>query len=63
MSDASQPGPGPGVLVQLCVGDQNLLARITKRSTAALDLKPELTVYAVAKTVSVAPLDVGRGAA
>ena len=55
-----QPGPGPGVLVQLSVGDQNLLARITKRSAAALGLKPEMMVYAIAKTVSVAPLDVGR---
>lgn len=55
-----QPGAGPGVLVQLSLGDQNLLARITKRSAAALNLKPEMTVYAVAKTVSVAPLDVGR---
>ena len=55
-----QPGPGPGVLVQLSVGDQNLLARITKRSAAALGLKPEMTIYAIAKTVSVAPLDVGR---
>ncbi|MEZ5880979.1 MAG: molybdenum ABC transporter ATP-binding protein [Nitratireductor sp.] len=58
-----QPGSGPGVLVQLSVGGQNLLARITKRSAAALGIEPGMTVYAVAKTVSIAPLDVGKGTA
>lgn len=62
-----QAGPGPGVLVQLSIDNQkntgqNLLARITKRSAAMLDLKPGMITHAIAKSVSVAPLDIGTGA-
>ncbi|MCB1386806.1 MAG: molybdenum ABC transporter ATP-binding protein [Nitratireductor sp.] len=58
--ESVQPGSGPGMLVQLSIGDQKLLARVTKRSAAALALAPGVRVFAIAKTVSVAPLDVGR---
>ncbi len=54
------PGDGPGALVQLKVGDDLMLARLTQRSVAALDLKPGRDVFAVLKAVSVAQENVGR---
>ena len=53
-------GDGPGAMVQLRVGDEVMLARLTRRSVAALDLKPGREVYAVLKAVSVAQENVGR---
>jgi len=53
-------GEGPGALVQLSVGGVPLLARITRRSAAALDLCPGRTVYAVLKAVSVAREAIGE---
>ncbi|MCT8159563.1 molybdenum ABC transporter ATP-binding protein [Pseudoruegeria sp. SHC-113] len=47
-------GHGPGVLVQLANGDMRLLARVTKRSAMALDLREGLACHAVLKSVSVA---------
>jgi molybdate transport system ATP-binding protein len=47
-------GDGPGALVQLAVGRDHLLARITRRSATALGLSPGLKVFAVLKAVSVA---------
>jgi molybdate transport system ATP-binding protein len=55
-----RPGSGPGAMVYLRVGDDTLLARITKRSAEALDLKPGTQCHAIVKAVSVAPLEVGR---
>ncbi len=53
-------GNGPGALVQLAVGGTPILARITRRSVAALDLRPGRSVHAVLKAVSVAQEAVGR---
>ncbi|MCI4662227.1 MAG: molybdenum ABC transporter ATP-binding protein [Neomegalonema sp.] len=55
-----QPGRGPGMLVTLRAGQEQILARITKRSGAALDLKAGDACYAVIKSVSVAPAAIGR---
>ncbi len=48
-----------GVLVRLDAGGEVLLARITRRSTTALDLHPGKPVHAVLKAVSVAPGSIG----
>ena len=58
---AVRPGRGPGVIVALAVGEEQLLARITRRSCEALGLKIGDACYAVVKSMSVAPMDVGRG--
>ncbi len=55
-----RPGQGPDTLVTLQVGDDRLLARITRRSAAAMGLAPGQTCHAIIKSVSVAPEDVGR---
>jgi molybdate transport system ATP-binding protein len=55
-------GEGPGVLVALDTRAGRVLARITRRSTDALGLRPGVTAHAVVKTVSVAPGDVGGDA-
>ncbi len=47
-------GDGPGALVQLDAGGNLLLARITRRSVAALGLAEGQAVFAVLKAVSVA---------
>ena len=54
-------GAGPGALVQLTVGSDLILARITRRSAQALGLTPGSTVFAVIKAVSVAPESIGGG--
>ena len=56
---ALHDGQGPGVLVRLEVGDEHILARVTRRSAQALDLAPGVTVHAVLKSVAVAQADVG----
>ncbi len=58
---ALRAGQGPGVIVQIECGADRLLARITRRSAAALALAPGRQVYAVIKSVSVARTDVGAG--
>ncbi len=50
---------GPGALVQLRAGGDLLLARVTRRSAAALRLAPGVSCVAVVKSVAVAPRDVG----
>jgi len=47
-------GAGPGMMVQLDLGPGTLLARITQRSAAALNLNVGGQVFAVLKAVSVA---------
>lgn len=47
-------GDGPGAILRLRLGDQALLARVTRRSVAALDLRQGQPVFAVLKAVSVA---------
>ncbi len=56
---AVQDGRGPGVLVQLDLGGEALLARVTRRSAQALGIAPGVAVFAVVKTVAVAQGDVG----
>lgn len=51
---AIRQGEGPGALVQLDLGPAKILARITRRSAAALGLDVGQPVYAVIKAVSVA---------
>lgn len=53
------PGSGPGAVVALNTKAGRVLARVTKRSAAALKLAPGLPCYAIIKTVSIAPQDVG----
>ena len=52
-------GSGPGALVRLQVGEDALLARVTKRSVDRLALQPGLACFAVIKSVSVAPGAIG----
>lgn len=60
---AVRPGDGPGLLVQLDVGGQRLLARITRRSALALDVSPGQLLHLIVKSVAVAQGDVGVAAA
>ncbi len=60
---AVRPGDGPGMLVQLDVGGQRLLARITRRSAHALDVRPGQHLHLIVKSVAVAQGDVGVTAA
>jgi molybdate transport system ATP-binding protein len=52
-------GEGPGAVVQLRAGRDLLLARLTRRSVVALDLKPGASAYAVLKSVALAKSDIG----
>jgi len=52
-------GDGPGAMVRLRLGDEHLLARVTRRSVRSLDLRPGAKVFAVLKTVSVGRENVG----
>lgn len=56
---AIRPGEGPDALVQLRLGSELILARLTKRSVAALKLEPGITCFAVLKSVAVAQGDIG----
>ncbi len=53
---------GFGVLVQLQVGTDLILARVTQRSAVALDLQPGTACFAIVKSVAVAQADSGIGA-
>ena len=52
-------GDGPGAIVSLKTEAGRVLARITARSVAALDLQPGTPCYAIVKSVAIAPGDVG----
>ena len=54
-------GEGPGTLVVLRSRAGLILARVTRRSAAALQLAPGVEVHAIVKTVAIAPEDVGGG--
>lgn len=56
-----RPGDGPGAIVALDTAAGRVLARITRRSADALALAPGVAAYAIVKTVSVAPSDIGGG--
>ena len=51
---------GPSTLIQLKVGDDLLLARITTRSAQTLCLTPGTPVHAILKSVAIAPSDIGK---
>ena len=51
---ALRPGEGPGVMVHLAVGEEEILARITRRAAADLGLAVGDRVHAVLKAMSVA---------
>lgn len=52
-------GQGPGVLVRLRCDDAHILARITRRSATAMEIKTGQKLFAIVKSVSVAQADVG----
>ena len=56
-------GDGPGMLVQVLAGENHLLARITRRSAKALNLREGAPVFAVLKAVSVPRRAIGDAAA
>ncbi len=56
---AVRPGDGPGTLVQLDIGGQRLLARVTRRSAAALEVAPGQSLHVIVKSLSVAQGDIG----
>ena len=58
---ALRVGDGPGALVQIALGDEFLLARVTRRSAEALGLAQGVAVHAVLKSVAVAQADIGAG--
>lgn len=57
--DQVRSGDGPGAIVSLDTPAGRVLARVTRRSVSALGLQSGLRVFAVVKTVSIAPQDVG----
>jgi molybdate transport system ATP-binding protein len=61
--EAMAPIGEEAVEVELRVGAERLLARITRRSQAALDLAPGRPVFAVIKTVAIDRRNLGRDAA
>lgn len=56
-----QLGRGPAARVVLAFGDERLIARVTQRSVAALDLEPGQICHAILKSFALAPEDVGKG--
>jgi molybdate transport system ATP-binding protein len=52
-------GEGPGVMVQLDIAGQRLLARVTRRSAESLGLAEGVGVHVIVKSVSVAPEAIG----
>ncbi|HLQ19301.1 MAG TPA: TOBE domain-containing protein, partial [Tabrizicola sp.] len=48
------PGDGPGVLVHLAIGSDEIIARITRRAATDLALGPGQAVHAILKSMSVA---------
>ncbi|MEJ1993091.1 MAG: ATP-binding cassette domain-containing protein [Maritimibacter sp.] len=60
--EAIHAGDGPGAIVALATPAGTLLARLTKRSVARLDLSPGKDCYAILKTVAIAPENVGVAA-
>ena len=58
-----RPGGGPGALVSLATPAGTVLARVTRRSAAALGLHAGAECHAIVKTLAIAPEDVGGGGA
>lgn len=57
------PGDGPGVMVHLAIGEDEIVVRITRRAAADLNLAPGDTVHAILKSMSVARDHIARAAA
>jgi molybdate transport system ATP-binding protein len=57
------PGTGPGVIVHVAVGDDEILARITRRAADQLRLQAGDMVHAIVKSMSVARDHVARAPA
>lgn len=57
--DTIRAGEGPGAIVSVKTSAGIVLARVTRRSVAALGLQPGTACHAVIKTVALAPQDVG----
>ena len=57
------PGDGPGVLVHLAIGADEIVARITRRAAADLKLTVGDGVHAILKSMSVARDRIARAAA
>jgi molybdate transport system ATP-binding protein len=57
---AISPGAGPGVMVHIDVGGHEILARITRRAAAQMDMRQGDTVHAILKSMSVARDHVSR---
>lgn len=57
-----KPGAGPGVLVYIAIGDDEIIARITRRATDLMGLLPGDPVHAIVKSMSVARDHVTRTA-
>ena len=56
---AVRPGEGPGAIVSVETPAGTVLARVTRRSVAALGLAPGADCFAIVKSVAIAPGDVG----
>lgn len=59
--DEIREGEGPGAAVALRVGEDRILARVTRRSVRRLGLAKGVACHAILKATAVAPADVGRG--
>ena len=53
--EAIQPGDGPSMLVRLALGQERIVARVTRRSVRELDLKVGDSVFAQIKSVAIRP--------
>lgn len=58
---AVRAGQGPGAIVSVATRAGTVLARVTRRSVAALGLEPGAECHAIVKSVAIAPGDVGGG--
>ena len=57
---AIHEGTGPGAAVVLDAAGDRLLARVTSRTVARLNLRPGLACHAILKSMSVAPAAIGH---
>lgn len=53
------PEGGSGVVLRLAMGQDRMLARLTRRSVETLDLRPGMAVFAVLKSVALAQGETG----
>lgn len=60
--DAIQPGKGPAMLVRVVLGEDRIVARVTRRSIRELGLQPGDKLFAQIKSVAVRSSRTARGA-